>query len=113
VSATSGANSAGTPANPVRSGQIITLYASGLGDTNPPYDDGAVVSNLVFLSVTPTIFIGGQQANVPYAGMVRDLAGLYQLNVMVPKGLMPGDNLVTLQTSGMAAQTPVLVSVVQ
>ena len=113
VAATSGTNSAGTPANPVRNGQVLTLYMAGLGDANPPYDDGTPVSNLVFLPVKPIVIIGGLQATVDYAGMVRSLAGLYQLNVFVPAGLAPGDYPVTVQLSGKSAQPRVLVSVIQ
>ena len=37
------------------------------------------------------INIGGQQANVQYAGLAPVLAGLYQLNVTIPSGVNTGN----------------------
>ena len=113
VAATSGSSAAGIPASPAQISQILTLYLSGLGDTNPPYISGTFVNSVVNLPVKPTVLVGGQQATVDYAGMTPDAAGLYQLNLFLPKDLASGDYPVTVQLSGQSTQTPVLVSVAQ
>ena len=100
AAATLGPATVGHPANPIGRGQVISLYLSGLGDTTPEYDNSYLVSQLVNLPVKPTITIGGVQAVVQYAGMVRGAAGLYQLNVAVPQNVPSGDQPVVVTLSG-------------
>lgn len=86
-------------------GDLIQLYANGLGPTNPSAPVGTVfngsypVVNLSQVSVT----IGGQNVPVQYAGEIE--AGLYQVNVKVPAGLGQGDQPVVLTVNGQSTQT--------
>jgi minor extracellular serine protease Vpr len=78
-----------TPANPARQGQSIQLYCNGLGPvTNQPASgDPSPVSPLSRTSSSPTVTIGGQNAEVQFSGLTPTAVGLYQLNVVVPNGL--------------------------
>ena len=74
---------------PAKPGEVLELYGTGFGPTNP-----AVPSGQVFVGAAPdtdkvTVTIGGISAMVQFAGITG--AGLYQLNVAVPSTLTPGD----------------------
>jgi uncharacterized protein (TIGR03437 family) len=74
---------------PAKAGEILELYGTGFGPTSP-----VVPSLQVFSGAAPdvdkvTITIGGITATVQFAGITG--AGLYQLNVMVPTTISPGD----------------------
>ncbi len=76
-------------ANPAARGSVISIYATGEGQTSPAGVTGNVTqSNLKkpVLSVAATI--GGADAVVQYAGSAPDsVAGLMQVNVVVPQGI--------------------------
>lgn len=68
-------------------GDAIVFYANGLGPTAPATATGAGGSTtepLNRLSPPPDLFIGGNKANVLFAGMAPALAGVYQVNATVP-----------------------------
>jgi uncharacterized protein (TIGR03437 family) len=57
---------------------------------------------------TPVVTVGGQNANVYFAGLTPTLAGLYQINFYVPQNSGTGDQVpVVVSTSG---QTSVAVN---
>lgn len=79
------------PGAPARPGEIVLLYATGLGETMPPVPYGQL-----FYSAAPLeelaefeLLLDGVQATgaVAYAGIAPGFAGLYQLNVIVPKSV--------------------------
>ncbi len=78
----------GVNSTPFTEGEIIILYGTGFGPTNPPVPNGKLITTAANLATTPTVTIGGQNAEVQFAGVSE--AGLYQFNVVVPKGLTPG-----------------------
>ena len=92
---------AGATTRPSSPGEVIVLYATGLGDTSPPYPDGQIIQTPAPLLSLPKVIIGGVTATVEFAGIVG--AGLYQLNIVVPQ-LPSGDASVMLGLSG--AQSP-------
>ena len=77
-------------ASPAQAGDILVLYAVGLGMTNPSVPDG-VASPPNALTVAPvTVTIGGKTATVQYAGLAATFVGLYQINIVVPDAVTPG-----------------------
>jgi uncharacterized protein (TIGR03437 family) len=82
-------NSAGTPA---MSGDIISLYATGEGQTVPAGVDGKPTSvPYPYPNLLVTAQVGGQVARVTYAGGAPGLvAGLMQANVQIPTGIQTG-----------------------
>jgi len=82
------------PDNPAHVGQVIVLYCSGLGAVDPSVADGAGSIGPSYAQNPVTVTIGGQTTATPvYAGLTPGVAGLYQINVAVPQGVAPGDNI--------------------
>jgi uncharacterized protein (TIGR03437 family) len=75
-----------TPTNPVHPGDVITIWATGLGRTSPPIDSGmpAPSDPLPSAIIPPTVTIGGAALGIEYAGLVPGSVGLYQINAVVP-----------------------------
>jgi uncharacterized protein (TIGR03437 family) len=78
----------GVTSTPFTEGEIIILYGTGFGPTNPPVPKGQLITTAAPLATTPAVTIGGLSAQVQFAGVSE--AGLYQFNVVVPTGLTPG-----------------------
>ena len=97
--------------SPAKPGEVIILYTTGFGPTSPPTPSGQVVTsaapvvNLSAISVT----IGGQQAQVKWAGIT--MAGVWQLNVQVPAGAATGDAAIMAQIGGKSTQGGAFVTV--
>ena len=86
-----------TPATPAEKGEIVTVYATGLGRVMPAVSSGIPVPLAPLSSTTGsiTVMIGGQLAEILYSGLTPGSIGLYQLNVRVPEYISSGDqNLV-------------------
>lgn len=81
-----------TAANPVKIGGYISFYATGEGQTNPAGVDGKLAAlPLPAPSLPVTITVGGIPAVVQYYGGVYGVvAGLMQVNVQIPAGVIPG-----------------------
>lgn len=90
-----------TTANGATRGQVVTLYANGLGPVaNQPATGDPAGVPLSTTTTTPVVMIGGQQAQVQFSGLVPGLPGLYQLNVTVPSGLSAGPQSTTVAIGG-------------
>lgn len=99
--------------NPAARGSIIVLYATGAGQTNPAGVDGLLATDVLPAPTLPvTVSVGGQPAEVLYAGAAPDMvAGVLQVNVRLPQGISSGVVPVTLQVGGAASQPGVTLSV--
>jgi uncharacterized protein (TIGR03437 family) len=97
-----------TAAAPARAGDVLTIYANGLGAVNPPVPLGAAAPPAGPLSrtVNPvTVRIGGIAVQPQFAGLAPGFPGLYQINVQVPAGVTPGDAVpVTIEVAGQVSK---------
>lgn len=93
---------------PAKSGETISLYATGLGPTTPS-TDGVVVTTAANLATQPTVTIGGANATVTFAGVSS--SGLNQVNVTIPAGTANGDQSVILTIGGAKTQSTAIISV--
>ena len=84
-----------TPAKP---GELLTIYGTSFGPTNPAVAPGALPPGAASTTNNPVVTVGTVTLNssdVLYAGVSPCCAGLYQLNIRVP-ALADGDYPVTL-----------------
>jgi uncharacterized protein (TIGR03437 family) len=103
-------NSAGTPA---AKGSIIQIYMTGEGVTSPPGTTGAITANATTVPVLPVaVKIGGQPATVVFAGAAPGLvAGVLQVNVMIPPTVTSGANPVSVTIGSNTSQANLTVAV--
>jgi uncharacterized protein (TIGR03437 family) len=101
--------------NPVHPGGVIVLYATGEGLTTPGGVEGLISTGPVYPAVQQpvSVTIGGIAATLNYAGEAPDLvAGVLQINAVVPAGVQTGDAVpVTLQVGSNFAQSGVTIAV--
>ena len=98
-------------ANPAKAGDVVVVYCTGLGATNPAVRSGeAAPASPLAKVVTPvTVTIGGQPATVQYAGLTPGYAGLYQVNVQIPGGVTPGASVsLVISQDGVPSNTVTL-----
>jgi trimeric autotransporter adhesin len=103
-----------SPANPAPRDSVISIYATGEGQTSPPGVTGSVARSAGISPRLPvTATIGGIGAGVQYAGSAPgEVAGLLQVNAVVPHQTAPGSAVpVTITVGGIAAQTGVTIAV--
>jgi uncharacterized protein (TIGR03437 family) len=81
----------GTATTPAKQGEEIVIVGTGFGQTSPAIPNGQVPAPLI-VPIPPTIVIDGIVANVVYSALIGP--GVYQFNVVVPKGASVGDDLV-------------------
>lgn len=75
--------------DPLRPGEWVTLYATGLGLTVPPPTGVQIANGAARLEKMPDfeILLNGEPIplrRVGYAGLAPGFAGLYQINVQIP-----------------------------
>ena len=98
-------NTLNSPANPATAGDIVVFYATGAGQTNPPGVDGSFASAPFPVPTQKvSVTIGGVPANLLYQGAAPfEIAGLLQINAVVPGGLAASDAAPLVLTIGNAS----------
>ncbi len=98
--------------SPVIAGDVVVVYCSGLGATNPSVPTGSPAPGAEPLARAlriPAATVDGKTAAVQFGVLVAGFVGLYQVNVQIPAGVTPGSAvpLVILQ-SGVPSNTVTL-----
>ena len=112
--ATNEDGSLNSASRPAAIGSVITIYATGEGQTVPAGVDGELAGSAPPSPVLPvTLSIGGQQAQVLYAGgSPGSPAGLMQINARIPAGITEGDTVpVVLEVGDVQALQSVTIAV--
>jgi uncharacterized protein (TIGR03437 family) len=78
-----------TPSNPARAGEVLVLYATGLGVVTPAVPTGEAATELT-ATAPATVSIAGTNASVLYSGLAPGFPGLYQVNFAVPANARAG-----------------------
>ena len=91
---------AGAVFTPAHDGQILTAFGVGWGATNSTDPIGTLASAAASLNGNYSLTLGGQPAQVSYAGLTPGFAGLYQVNFKVTPGLAAGNQLLVLTVNG-------------
>ena len=93
---------------PTKSGETISLYATGLGPAVATLD-GLVVTANSNTTTLPTVTVNGVSATVTFSGVTS--AGLDQVNITVPAGTPNGDQAVILTIGSVKSQSTALINV--
>ena len=91
-----------TPAAP---GEVVTLYGTGFGATEPALETGEIPSRAVDLANAVAFTFGGiavPPADILYKGAAPGLAGVYQFALRLPSNLPAGNATVTATVQGVS-----------
>jgi uncharacterized protein (TIGR03437 family) len=94
--------------HPAKPGEIVVMYLSGMGATNPSVKSGNPAPKsepLARVTIPPTVTVDGQNATVQFAGLTPGLVGLYQINFQVPGGAKTGDLSLVASQNGVTSNT--------
>ncbi len=92
---------------------VIQIYCTGLGPvTNQPPSGSPPLSNqLSQTTATPTVTIGGVQAQLLFSGLAPALVGVYQVNALVPASSSKGPAVPIVIAIGGAVSNTVTIAV--
>jgi uncharacterized protein (TIGR03437 family) len=98
---------------PAAPGSTIEVYATGLGQLDPPIPAGTPPGHdLILTTVSPvTATINGRPARVTYSGAAPGQTGVYQVNIILPANLTSGAALLVLSVDGKSSQGAVTVQI--
>ena len=90
--------------NPATAGSMLSLFATGLGQTTPPGQDGVIAGDVLPTPNLPvSVWIGGVPAVVSYAGAApSEVEGVFQINVSIPLLAPLGPNILVILQVGNA-----------
>ncbi|HEV1284065.1 MAG TPA: IPT/TIG domain-containing protein [Bryobacteraceae bacterium] len=96
-----------TDANPIHPNDVLVIYVTGLGQTNPAGLTGyPAPGNPLSNTLTPTtVMLGGMNLPVEYAGLAPGEVGVYQINVTVPGNIPTGLSLPLVINEGSGTVT--------
>ena len=82
-----------TAAKPARPGEVLSLFASGLGPTKTSLNPGDAFpsSPLAVVSSPVDVLAGGARSEVSYAGGYPGTTDRYQVNFRLPSSLATGN----------------------
>lgn len=104
----------GLPTHPAKIGDPngLILLATGLGPVDPPVADGAAsLDQLRRAITTPTVLVGGVPAQVTFAGLAPQFAGVNQINILVPANAPTGDSVpLQMQVGGVTTTDKVTIA---
>ena len=101
----------GVSTTPAQPGEVIILWGTGFGPSNPATPAGQLVTQAAPLANQVRVSIGGVQAAAQWAGISG--AGLWQINVQVPDSLPDGDAVVAAQVGGAQTQGNAFITIQQ
>jgi uncharacterized protein (TIGR03437 family) len=94
-----------TPAEPARPGDLLVVWATGLGpvDNEPASGHPGPRTPLARLRETAEVTLAGRPARVLFAGLAPGLVGVYQVNIEVPPDAGSGDLDLLVRVAGQAS----------
>ena len=88
----------GTPDRPAHQGESVSLFAVGLGATDPAEPIGDVPVDMAPVTGTVTVTLGGNPVTPDFVGLVPgDGPGTYRVNLTLPPDAPLGDQPITIQ----------------
>lgn len=106
----------GLTTHPVKIGDAIIIYATGLGQVdNPPADGGIPPAGTLVNTLTkPIVTVGGMTAQVLFSGLQPQFVGVNQVNIIIPPNAPTGDAVpLQIQMGGITSPNNVTIAVTQ
>ncbi len=103
-----------SPFSPAARDSIISIYATGEGQTRPPGQDGRIITTDLRAPMAPvSVRIDGVPVEVRYSGSAPGLvSGAFQINVYLPPNMATGGQLpIEVQIGGVLSQLGVTMAV--
>ncbi len=102
-----------TVSTPAPKGSIVQIYVTGEGLTTPAGVTGGITGNATTVPNLPiAVMIGGTPATVVFKGeLPGNVAGVLQLNVMVPTASPSGSQPVSVVVGSVASQNGITIAV--
>jgi uncharacterized protein (TIGR03437 family) len=91
-----------------KAGDVVELFGTGFGPTNPAVMAGQAFSGAAPTTNAVTLQINNLSVTPQFTGLSG--AGLYQINVFVPAGLGTGDVTLQAKVGGVATPSGVVIS---
>lgn len=88
---------------PGRPDQLVTVFVTGLGDTDPPVAPGEIPQGIARTTGGLRITVGGREVaadRITYAGVTPFNPGLFQINFFLPADSAEGDQPVVIVMGG-------------
>ena len=94
-------------AHPAKAGETLAIYGMGLGPATPFVAAGqpAPSSPPAQTLAQPEVLIGNARTQVAFSGLTPGLAGVYQVNAVVPSGLKPGQYVIVWRIGGVSSSS--------
>jgi uncharacterized protein (TIGR03437 family) len=103
--------SAVTTQNPAQRGELVILYATGLGQVAPAVPTGALPAG-ASSTVSPVVLTIGGIVFIPdFAGQAGCCVGLNQINARIPNGVSPGNAVPVVLSVGVQSSNTVTIAV--
>jgi uncharacterized protein (TIGR03437 family) len=102
-----------TPSNPARIGDVLEIFATGLGETDPPVASGDALATGSQALTPVSLEIGGIGVPVLYQGLAPGFVGLYQVNVQVTDNVPTGTGQIRIIQNGIVGNpdNPAIITV--
>jgi uncharacterized protein (TIGR03437 family) len=98
--------------HPAKAGDILVIYATGLGAVDHTPVEGGIPSQLATTIETPSVLIGGVAGKVDFSGLSPQFVGVNQLNVEVPTGVKSGNTVpVQIRVNGFTSTNTAVVAI--
>jgi len=92
-------------------GDLVVLWGTGFGVTNPSMPFGTVVSGVFATSTLPVVTVGGVQVPVVSSVLTMGTVGLYQITIQLPANVPTGALAVQASIGAMQTQPGVTIFV--
>jgi uncharacterized protein (TIGR03437 family) len=109
----------GYPSHPAKAGDVLTVYATGLGPVglsasgppSPPAPGAASLDATRYTLSTPALLVGGTPAQVIFSGLTPQFVGINQINFIVPPGITGNSVPLQLVEGGITSTDQVVIAI--
>ena len=100
-----------SPLQPARAGEVVTLYATGLGPVTPAVATGMLPQSISTAMTFSSVTVDGITVIPEFSGLSACCVGLNQMNFRLPSNTRSGDDIAVFITTGGVRSNQVTISV--